>query len=266
MTGINSCRAAVRQLIKEGADFIKVTATGGSTRTSEPLKPSFKPDELKAICDESHNTGKHVAAHCASTQGMLNSIEAGVDTIIHAYHREADGTQKYRPDVIEKIVRNQIYVNPTLHQTMGPMKELEERAMTRNLTKEEQQRLDKFKHENDTTLEHVSKMIRDGVRMVCGSDSAWRSYAMGNFQKEVEEHVKAGASPINSIVSATRDSARSCWVDNEVGTLETGKKADILIVEEDPSKNISALSKVAAVFLKGSSVLANKPNPTYPKT
>ena len=59
-TGPDECRAAVRQLIKEGADFIKITATGGSTRTSFSLRPSFNVDELSAICEEAHKFGKHV--------------------------------------------------------------------------------------------------------------------------------------------------------------------------------------------------------------
>ena len=73
-TGEDECRAAVRQLIKEGADFIKITATGGSTRTSFPLRPSFNVDELSAICEEAHKFGKHAAAHCASSQGMVNVL------------------------------------------------------------------------------------------------------------------------------------------------------------------------------------------------
>ena len=96
-TGVDECRAAVRQLIKEGADFIKITATGGSTRTSHPLRPSFNVEELSAICEEAHRFGKHAAAHCASSQGMVNSLDAGIDTIIHGVHKDPDGADTYRP-------------------------------------------------------------------------------------------------------------------------------------------------------------------------
>ena len=98
-TGPDECRAAVRQLIKEGADFIKITATGGSTRTSFSLRPSFNVDELSAICEEAHKFGKHAAAHCASSQGMVNTLAAGIDTIIHGVHKEADGSDVYRPEI-----------------------------------------------------------------------------------------------------------------------------------------------------------------------
>ena len=96
-TGPDECRAAVRQLVKEGADFIKVTATGGSTRTSSPSLPSFTVEELKAICDETHKFGKHVGAHCTASQGIVNALDAGVDTIIHAGFRNPDATYVFAP-------------------------------------------------------------------------------------------------------------------------------------------------------------------------
>ena len=67
-TGPTECRAAVRQLVKEGVDFIKITASGGSTRTSIGQRPSFDVDELAAICAEAHKFGKHVAAHCVNSR------------------------------------------------------------------------------------------------------------------------------------------------------------------------------------------------------
>ena len=91
-TGPDQARANTRQLIKEGADYIKITATGGSTATSHPLRPSFDVDELQAITDEAHKFGKLTAAHCSSTQGIVNSLDAGVDMIIHCVFVNPDGT------------------------------------------------------------------------------------------------------------------------------------------------------------------------------
>ena len=125
-TGVDECRAAVRQLIKEGADFIKITATGGSTRTSHPLRPSFNVEELRAICDEAHRFGKHAAAHCASSQGMANSLDAGIDTIIHGVHKDPDGADTYRPDITERIAEQGVFVNPTLGQGVARIRMLED--------------------------------------------------------------------------------------------------------------------------------------------
>ena len=73
-TGPVEVRAMTRQLFKEGADYIKITATGGTTKTSFPMRPSFNVDELKAITDEAHKFGKLTATHCTSTQGIINSL------------------------------------------------------------------------------------------------------------------------------------------------------------------------------------------------
>ena len=90
-----------------------------------------------------------------------------------------------------------------------------------------------------------------GVTMVCGSDSAWGNYKMGQFYYETEAHVAAGMRPMEAIVAATSDSARSCWVDGEVGSLDPGKRADLLVVDGDPSLDITALRNVVDVFQGG---------------
>jgi imidazolonepropionase-like amidohydrolase len=115
-TGPVECRAAVRQLVKEGADFIKITATGGSTRTSMPLRPSFTVEELTAICEEAHKFGKHTAAHCVSSQAIVFCLDAGVDTIIHGGYREPDGSYKDRPEITARLAKKGVFVHPTLAQ------------------------------------------------------------------------------------------------------------------------------------------------------
>ena len=110
-TGADECRSAVRQLFKDGADFVKITASGGSTRTSLPLRPSFTISELKAIIGEAHNFGKHAAAHCVNSQSILNCLEAGIDTIIHGRYVEPNGSRVYRDDITERIVKQKVFVN-----------------------------------------------------------------------------------------------------------------------------------------------------------
>jgi len=253
-TGEDECRTAVRQLIKEGADYIKVTATGGSTRTSYPLRASFTVEELRAICEEAHKFGKHVAAHCSSSPGIATALEAGVDTLVHTYYKEPDGTFNYRPDLTEEIARQGIFVNPTLHQGRRRACSLEEKQQSEGLTVKEQEELDGFRAVHETLLDFVSRMRSEGVRLVCGSDSAWSYYPMGEFQDEIDAHVAVGMSPMEAIVSATGDSARSCWADDRLGTLDPGKCADVLVVEGNPSQDISALKNVLEVFKDGRAV------------
>ena len=253
-TGPEECRAAVRQLLKEGADFIKITATGGSTLTSFSERPSFNVPELQAIVEEIHKFGRHAAAHCASSQGMVNTLDAGIDTIIHGVHREPDGSQLYRPEISERIAEKAVFVNPTLNGSREGIKVLEAKRERGGLTDDEHARLDLFSRSVEVRADHVTRMRDAGVRMVCGSDSAWGNHTMGHFHDEIDAHVGTGMSPMEAIVSATSDSAKSCWIDDKVGTLEEDKLADILVVDGDPSQDVMALENVADVFLGGEKV------------
>ena len=250
-TGVDECRAAVRQLIKEGADFIKITATGGSTRTSHPLRPSFNVEELSAICEEAHRFGKHAAAHCASSQGMVNSLDAGIDTIIHGVHKDPDGADTYRPDIAERIAEQGVFVNPTLGQGVARIRMLEDME---SLTAAQQAELDAFRRNSDARMDDFARMRDAGVIMAAGSDSAWSHYPMGDYQTDIEAHAMAGMSNMEAIVSATRDAARSCCVADFVGTLEAGKHADVLVVDGNPLAELSALRRVVDVFLAGERV------------
>ena len=250
-TGVDECRAAVRQLIKEGADFIKITATGGSTRTSHPLRPSFNVEELRAICDEAHRFGKHAAAHCASSQGMANSLDAGIDTIIHGVHKDPDGADTYRPDITERIAEQGVFVNPTLGQGVARIRMLED---MQSLTTAQQAELDAARHTSDARMDHFARMRDAGVVMAAGSDSAWSYYPMGDYQTDIEAHAMAGMSNMEAIVSATRDAARSCCIDSLVGTLDPGKQADVLVVNGNPLEDLADLRHVADVFLAGNRI------------
>ena len=241
--------------MKEGADFVKITATGGSTRTSIPERPSFDVDELTAICDEIHKFGRHAAAHCVSSQAMLNCLDAGIDTIIHARHREPDGTWVYREDVVERMVAQGVMANCNLGGSTVRRRELSAKAEAGELSPREQAELDGTRRDKDDYVDAIQRMRAAGVRLASGSDSfvgpvpRW-----GCSTGRSRAHVDAGMTPMEAIVSATSDSAKSCWVDDRVGTLEPGKRADVLVVEGDPSRDITALGDTVDVFLGGDRV------------
>jgi len=111
--------------------------------------------------------------------------------------------------------------------------------------------LDSINREQEHRLECFNKLINLGVPMSAGSDSAWGQYKMGNYFEEIEAHVKGGQSPIDAIMSATNIASKSCWIDDNLGSIETGKLADILIVKEDPTKQIENLRTVVDVIKDG---------------
>ena len=251
VTGPNAARAMARQLIKEGADYLKITATGGSTATSHRLLPAFDVDELSAITDEARKFGKLTATHCLSSQGIANSLEAGVDMIIHCVFKEPDGSDHFRPDVAERIARQGAYVNPTLHVFRARIWTLKAVQERRPLTAGERALLDQYERNFETHLEHCRRMIDMGVKMITGSDSSWGDYQLGNTPYETECLVMAGLSPMRGVVSVTGEAAASLGIDGVTGTLEPGKAADLIVVDGNPAERIQNLWNVAEVFLAG---------------
>ena len=254
VTGVDQCRAFTRQLIKEGADYIKITATGGSTPSSFPLRPAFNVDELQAVTDEAHKFGMLTATHSTSTQGVINSLDADVDMIIHCTYNEPDGEVNFREDVAERIGEQGAYVNPTLQVGRAQIWSLIQQARETGLTDEARIDLDAAKRELDTRLDHNRRMIEMGIKVITGSDSSWGDYQLGNTVYETELLVHAGYSHMQGLMSVTSRAAEALGVDDIVGTLEPGKQADILVVDGDPSKNVNDLWNVADVFFKGEKV------------
>ena len=251
VTGEIQSRAMVRQLIKEGADYIKITATGGSTITSDPLRPAFNLDELKAITEEAHKFNKLTAAHCTSTEGIRLSVQADVDMIIHSVFKEPNGDNKFDNKTAELMASKGVYVNPTLHVFRSQIWEMQKSMVDKPENKEDVLALDSAKKEFDRRVDDLNKLIGFGAKVITGSDSSWGDYQLGNTVYEVECLELAGLSRSQSLKSVTRDSAISIGVDQSVGTLEKGKEADILVLEKDPYDDIDNLWRVQDVFLGG---------------
>ncbi|MCL0055014.1 amidohydrolase family protein [Dehalococcoidia bacterium] len=252
VTGPLEARAMTRQLIKEGADYIKIVATGGSTRTSFPLLPSFNVDELCSVTDEAKNFGKLTATHCASSEGIANSLAADVDMIIHCVYRDADGSDNFRLDIAEEIGNQGAFVNPTLHVARAAVWALQHRAeQLGGLNRQEQTMLDEGLRNLDQRMEDCRKMIEMGLNIITGSDSSWGDYQLGNSVYETELLVQAGQTPMEGVLSITSEAAKALGLANVVGTLEPGKHADFIVVDGDPSEDINNLWNVREVFKSG---------------
>ena len=182
---------------------------------------------------------------------MSNSLDAGIDTIIHGVHKDPDGADTYRPDIADRIAEQGVFVNPTLGQGVARIRMLEDMDI---LTADQQAELDTFRQNSDARMDHFARMRDAGVIMAAGSDSAWSYYPMGDYQTDIEAHAMAGMTNMEAIASATRDAARSCCVDEFVGTLEPGKQADILVVNGNPIEDLSALRQITDIFLAGDRV------------
>jgi len=256
--GEAAVRAEVRKLLKEGADYIKIVATGGSTRTSDPNRASYTVAELAAMTDEAHRHGRLTAAHCTAAQGVQNCLDAGVDMIIHCLFNEPDGSYSYRADLVERLVEARAWVNPTLYvMRAGIERQREARERAGQLTPELAAQLDQARRALDIRVEAVRRMAATGVRMTAGSDSPWGWYAPGEFVHEIEMLAEAGLSFQDAIVAGTASAAESIGLGSVAGRLAPGRQADVLVVAGDPTKDLTALWNVLDVYQRGCRVARN---------
>jgi imidazolonepropionase-like amidohydrolase len=250
--GVEGVRAEVRKLIKEGADFIKIMATGGSTWSSNPLQPSYTVEEIAVIVDEAHRFGRLTAAHCASTQGIKNALDAGVDMIIHCVFEDETGMYEFNEPLAEQMAAAKAWVNPTLHVVQAGIDLTERIGYDRGwLTKEEQASIDASMKNLETRNESVNKLIKMGVRMIAGSDSPWGAYPPGEFVKEMIALTKAGLSNTEALVTGLSHAAESIAVGDTAGTLAVGRPGDVLVVGGDPTADLNALWDIKDVYKSG---------------
>ena len=245
-------RAEVRKLLKEGADYIKIVASGGSTRTSDPNRASYSVAELAAMTDEAGRHGKLTAAHCTSAQSVQNCLDAGVDMIIHCIFTEPDGTFRFRPELVERLAAAKAWVNPTLYVMKAGIERMREaREREGRLTPELMAQLEQSRRALDVRVDAVRRMSEAGVRMTAGSDSPWGWYAPGEFVHEIHMLAQAGLSYADAIVTGTAGAADSIGVGGVSGRLLSGRQADVLVVRGDPTREITALWDVLDVYQAG---------------
>ena len=224
--------------------------TGGKHSLSFPFLPAYTVDELRALCDEAHNFVKLVGAHCRSTAGIVNSLAAGVDMIIHVWFREADESFNFRQDVAERIAREGRVVNSTLHIGRARAQALAEKRK-RTEDPADKLELEETKRGSEIQMEHARRLDELGVSLIPGTDSGFGWFPFGGFSHELEALVDVGFTPMRAIRAATRDASAAIGVSAIVGTLEAGKEADLLVVDGDAVEDINALYNVLAVFQGG---------------
>jgi imidazolonepropionase-like amidohydrolase len=252
--GIEGVRQAVRQLVKEGADWIKAMSTGGGTLNTRPYQASYTIEELRAIADEGHRANRLVGIHCTGTEGIVNALEAGADMLIHAMFNNPDGTATLNTDLVKQIVDRAIWVNPTVHVGRARVWRWERISRDRALTESEAAEYTLASQRNTVLFEHVGAMVQAGVKMAAGSDCGWSYYAFGGFRHEIEALASCGMGAAGALRSGTLDSAAAMGLDRDVGSIEVGKLADLLVVDGDPLANLEALANIEAVFLGGDRV------------
>lgn len=236
VNGVDDARKAVRQRYKDGADNIKITATGGVLSVAKSSQnPQFTLEEIKEICRTAKDYGMTIAAHAHGDEGMQRAIIGGVTTIEH-------GTLMSE-ETMELMKQYGTYYVPTI--TAG--KEVAIKAKIAGFYPELV--VPKALEIGPKIQETFSKAYKKGVKIAFGTDAG--VFKHGDNGKEFGFMVEAGMPAIEAIQSATITSANILGIDNELGEIKSGYLADIIAVNENPIENIKTLENVVFVMKEG---------------
>ncbi|HZQ17819.1 MAG TPA: amidohydrolase family protein [Terriglobales bacterium] len=239
--GIEAVQHKVREVIKYGADLIKVCATGGVlSKGDDPNASQYTLEEMKAIVADAHRLGRKVAAHAHGAQGVIWASEAGVDSVEHGH--------LMNDEAIATLKRNGTYLVPTLYLVDWHR----EHAAEDNLPDYVRAKMDLVSR---MSKGNIKKAIAAGVKIGMGTDAA--VYPHGLNAHELAVYVSLGMSPLQAIQTATINDADLLGWSDKVGTLDPGKWADIIAVDGDPSRDVTTLQHVKFV-MKGGEVVKNE--------
>ena len=253
--GPDEIRRSVRRLVHEGADYIKIMTSGGGTAGTLPGRASYSVEELHAVVHEAHHFHRLTAAHCRAKESMVRAVAAGIDLMEHAEFLDPDHEMRFDPDLAEKMAECGIWISPTLQAwtNYGRIVDLEQKRDRGELSPAAESQLQALSDRAEKRLDIMRRML-DYCRIdriVPGTDSGVGSLAFGHLDYDLRLLVKVGFTPGEALLSATRISAEAIDMADELGTIEPGKIADLAAFKGDPTKDVLALSDVAAVFQAG---------------
>jgi imidazolonepropionase-like amidohydrolase len=224
-------REAVREQVEMGAHVIKIMASGGISTPGDPSIPQFTVDEMHAAVDEAHRFGRQVAAHAHAARAIALAIEAGVDTIEHAGFADAEA--------LELLVRHDRTLVPTVSALNEIMDGVGIPAQT----------VIKSLAARETYRRNTGLAITAGVRIAAGTDAGTAFNPIGGLVDELEMYCERGMTAELALRAATVHAGP--LIDSNVGRIEPGFRADLLVVPEDPRADISVLRRPSAVISRG---------------
>src|SRR5215831_18744952 len=242
VNSIADVRPVVRRMVRAGADVIECATTGGaSSRPGHgPTDSAFNLDEMQALTDEAHALDRRVMCHALGGRGLRIAVEAGVDSIEHGCYLDEE------PELIETMARRGIFFVPTFavydFHRKSPLPHVRERA-----------------HElEEHHVESLRRAFAAGVKIAAGTDAGGHGHPSNAL--EIEYLVKAGLTPLQALRAATGWAAECLGLESDFGTVEKGKLADLILVDGDPSEDVTILQKPEriALVLKGGEIVADR--------
>ena len=228
VNGPIEARAAVRKLAKDGVEWVKTYPSGDAASPhADHRSTCMTREELDAAVSEAHNFRLKVTGHCRSTAGIKNALLAGFDAIEHATFID--------DETLDLLLRRDVPVVPALYFEKASIERGKEFGMPQRV-------IDGHKETLEGGAESARRILKAGGRLGMGGDYGFAWTPHGDYAKELSFFVReVGFPPIDTLCCATRTGAQILGREKELGTLEAGKLADVLVVDGDPVKDIRIL-------------------------
>ena len=239
--GVPGVQKMVREVIKYGADVVKVCASGGVlSRGDSPEHSQFTPEEMRAIVTDAHRLGRRVAAHAHGAESIRWAVDAGVDSIEHGSYLDEAG--------IAAMKKHGTYLVPTIYLQEWFLENAEKLHLPAYA-------IAKARVIFPIAQKNIARAFKSGVKVALGTDAA--VYPHGLNAKELGAYVKLGMTPVQALQSATVNAADLLGWSDKIGTLEAGKWADVVAVDGDPTVDVTTVEHVRFV-MKGGVVVKNE--------
>lgn len=241
--GKDACLKAVRTQLRSGVDLIKIMATGGvMTKGVEPGNAQFTVDEMKVMIEEAHKAGRKTATHAQGLQGIKNALYAGIDSIEHGCFLD--------DECLERMKEQNTFLVPTLCAPQCIIDKGVENGVAQYM-------VDKTLKVKDAHVESVKKAYEKGIPIALGTDAGTPFNYHNNTAYEMELLARLNIPNMDILKMATINSARCVGVEKDYGSIEVGKQADLVCLNENPLENISNVRKINRVIQSGKIVVNN---------
>jgi imidazolonepropionase-like amidohydrolase len=234
--GPEEARRKVRELVRAGAEVIKIATSGGVlSPRDKPQQPSFALEEIEAIVTEARAAGLWVMSHAQSTEGIKNAVRAGVRSIEHGIYLDEEA--------IALMLEHGAYLVPTLVAPMGVIRAAEAGAGVPEVA------VQKAREVVDAHRDSFRRAVEAGVKIAMGTDSGVTPH--GENLDELQLMANGGMSPEDVLVATTRTAAELMGLGRELGTIEPGKRADLVVVSGDPFDFRDLAQRIERVYQDG---------------
>ena len=242
INGVEDARRAVRALVKDGIEWVKTYPTGdaASPDVNDHHTLCMTFEEMDAVVQTAHNHKLKVTGHCRATEGIKNALRAGYDSIEHGTFIDDEG--------LELLLERDVPCIPALYFEKASVLRGTEFGLPQNVIDGHQETL-------DGGIESALRILRAGGRIGLGGDYGFGWNPHGDYAREISFFVnEVGFTPLEAIMCATKTGAEIMGREDEIGTLESGKLADVLVVDGDVIQDVTVLedrSRFIAVMQGG---------------